>query len=187
MQILVVVAINKRFKKSPFITNAQKKKSEPPSATYTISLPLSSMYHKISTIFKEHNVRVIPAVNKSMQNIITRGKDKCKLLDRNNVVYKFECNNCDAVYVGETKRKLRQRRCEHKNNNNADAVINVHKSSFGHDFKWDRPKILDNERHWGKRIVSEMLHIKSHPNAINKKEDVSKLSNLYSTIIKYLM
>lgn len=126
------------------------------------------------------------SVNKSMESVITRGKDKCKLLDRNNVVYKFECKNCEAVYVGETKRKLRQRRSEHKTNTNKDAVINVHRETFKHDFDWDKPKILDSERNWGKRIFSEMLHIKSHVNAINKKEDVSKLSNLYSSILKFL-
>ena len=174
-----------RLKKLPCM-NRNSEKPKKTIAAYTLSIPLTLMYNRISNLFKPHNIWTIPTVNKSLTSIITRGKDKCNTLDRNNVVYKFECKDCDAVYVGETKRKLRRRRCEHKQNKNADAVINIHRKEYNHDFQWDKPKILDNEPNWGKRIISEMLHIKSHKYAINKKEDASKLSNLYLPIFKYL-
>ena len=127
-------------------------------------------------------------MDKGLQSVITKGKDTLKTLDKNNVVYKLNCLDCPAVYIGETKRALRVRRNEHKNNKKSDAVINIHKNSFEnkHDFDWQHPIILDNERNWRKRIVSEMLHIKANKHAINKKEDCNNLSSVYTPILRYV-
>ena len=153
----------------------------------TVSVPLCSEYSKISRMFKKYNIRTMPTLNKQLRFFITLGKDKLKTLDRTNVVYKFSCKQCAAVYVGQTKRALRKRKCEHKNNSKTDAVINVHKNKYKHDFDWDHPTILDNESHWYKRTVSEMIFIKTHTNAINKKEECANLSNVYTPILKYIM
>ena len=98
-------------------------------------------------------------------------------------MYQFECEQCDAVYVGETKRALKRRKIEHKNNKNSEAVINIHCMKNTHNFDWENPKILDTECNWNKRLISEMLHIKSNKNAVNKKEDVAKLSTVYTPIL----
>ena len=108
--------IEHRLKKLSFThqnNNNANDTSKRPTAAYTLSIPLTPMYNRIANLFKPHNIRTVPTVNKSLTSIITRGKDKCNILDRNNVVYKFECKDCDAVYVGETKIKLQHHRCEH--------------------------------------------------------------------------
>ncbi|KAJ9598842.1 hypothetical protein L9F63_026624, partial [Diploptera punctata] len=54
--------------------------------------------------------------NKLEGNLIKTGKDKidtCKLTD---VVYKIQCDDCEKSYVGQTKRFIRKRIDEHKNN-----------------------------------------------------------------------
>jgi len=38
---------------------------------------------------------------------------------------------------------------------------------FDHDFDWENPKILDKEKHYQKRFISEMINIKSQKNAFN--------------------
>jgi len=40
-------------------------------------------------------------------------KDQNQTSTRNNIVYKFQCKNCDAFYVGQTKRQLNTRLKEH--------------------------------------------------------------------------
>ena len=59
-------------------------------------------------------------------------------------------------------------------------VINIHRNCTRHDFDREKPNILDFESNWNKRVISEMLHIKSNVNAINKKEDVQKLNKCKS-------
>ena len=67
--------------------------------------------------------------------------------------------------------------------------MNVHKENYHHDFQWKNIKILDFECNiyikWYKGIICESMHIKSNKFSINKKEDVSSLSNIYSPTINY--
>jgi len=50
--------------------------------------------------------------------IIKAQKDTLPIKCYKNVVYKLSCKNCDATYVGQTKRKLNTRVTEHKNDIN---------------------------------------------------------------------
>jgi len=58
-------------------------------------------------------------------------KDMLSTTTRSNVVYKIECSNCDASYVGQTKRLLKDRLCEHRNhikrNSSQISVITNHR------------------------------------------------------------
>ena len=65
-------------------------------------------------------------------------------------------------------------------------MINVHNNKYNHMFDWENPDILDFERHWYKRSISEMLQIKNNKFSVNKKEDIAKLSNVYLPILKFL-
>jgi len=79
-------------------------------------------------------------VNK-LRNIIKAHKDPFPNLCKKNVVYKLNCNNCEATYVGQTKRQLETRIVEHKNhikrNTSTHSVITDHRIIFDHDFDWD--------------------------------------------------
>ena len=93
---------------------------------------------------KQYNIISIPLVKKSLNSIIKLGKDVTKKWDRTNIVYKFTCKNCPAAYIGETKRTLKKRIIEHRNNKNEDSVVTMHKKSFNHQFDWEGAVILDN-------------------------------------------
>ena len=64
-----------------------------------------------------------------------------------NLVYKID--NCSAVYVGQTKRKISSRIKEHFNNISHRfqqlSVVSEHRQEKNHDFRWNDVKILDNE------------------------------------------
>jgi len=47
---------------------------------------------------------------------IKRHKDKNTLETNNNIVYKISCKNCNASYVGQTRRQLKTRISEHIKN-----------------------------------------------------------------------
>jgi len=109
---------------------------------------------------------------------------------KNNVIYKIACNNCDATYVGQTKRQLRTRVREHKSNIKSDpskhSVISEHIVKFNHSFDWDNVKILDRESKFYKRITSEMIHIKEQKTGLNLNSDTELLDESYFDILKEL-
>jgi len=67
-----------------------------------------------------------------------------------NVVYKINCKDCDASYVGQTGRQLKTRISEYKNHINRNTfglpVITEHRLHKNHEFDWERVEILDVER-----------------------------------------
>jgi len=50
-----------------------------------------------------------------LSQFVKAHKDIVQLLFKNNIIYKIFCKNCDATYVGQTKRQLKTRLKEHKN------------------------------------------------------------------------
>jgi len=108
-------------------------------------------------------------------------KSKDLLLSKNNVIYKIFCNNCEASYVGQTKRQLKTRLKEHKNNIKHDrskhSVIFEHIVECNHSFDWEGIKIMARETNFYKRIVSEIIYIKEPKFGLN----------LNSTILSCLM
>ncbi|EFN67139.1 hypothetical protein EAG_14324, partial [Camponotus floridanus] len=56
------------------------------------------------------------------------------------------------------------------------TVVSEHRLA-GHEFDWQNISILDNEPHYIKRLISEMLHIKKQAHSINiKDDDINNLS-----------
>jgi len=117
-------------------------------------------------------------------------KDPLPKLQKKNVVYKICCNDCDASYVGQTGRMLKTRVAEHRNSIRRNAlsvsVIADHMMQHGHDMDWNNVQILDVERYYHKRLVSEMLHIKRQRNGLNLQTDTDCLDRGYSQIFNYL-
>ena len=151
-----------------------------------ISCPfIPNFYKKIKNNLNRFYIRTVPKISNTLNKCIIRGKDKPKREMTTNVVYKINCNDCDASYVGETKRQLRCRIKEHMNNIKKDGnyVINEHMTEHKHTFDFDNAEILDTENIWKKRLVSEMIHIKLQDNSINVKEDTQQLSQFYNNIL----
>jgi len=117
-------------------------------------------------------------------------KDKNTLFDNNNVIYKI-CNNCDASYVGQTKRKLKTRINEHLKNiikldPQKHSIITDHILEFDHTIDWKSVKIIDFEPYYYKRLISEMIHIREQKNGLNLKKDTELSDESYFDILDRL-
>ena len=125
-----------------------------------------------------------------LTGFIKRHKDRTTVDSSNNVVYKICCKDCDASYVGQTKRQLKTRLNEHvKNsisNTSKHTVITEHTLEYNHTFDWQNKKILDRETNYYKRLISEMIHIKLQTNGINYMEDTELLDSGYSNLLSKL-
>ena len=86
-------------------------------------------------------------------------------------VYKISCIDCTATYVGQTKRKLKKKIDKHRadvRKNFTISVINNHKTYNNHKINWNNIEILDHEKSYKKRLISEMVFIKRQTNGINR-------------------
>ena len=78
---------------------------------------IEGLSERLNKICSKHNINVVNSVkNQKNSKLIIKGKDNLPKYDRINLVYKIECDNYSAVYVGQTKRKISSRIREHFNN-----------------------------------------------------------------------
>jgi hypothetical protein len=123
-----------------------------------------------------------------LKKFIKTGKDNLDKLAHSNVVYKILCRECEAAYVGQTKRQLKTRVKEHRSDINRNpgspSVISCHRLETDHDFDWDGVEILDTEPSLQKRLISEMLHIKRQASPLNKQKDTESLSTEYLPVLR---
>lgn len=106
-------------------------------------------------------------VNNKLNSFIRLYKDPLLKLHHSNVVYKINCLNCEALYIGQTKRKLLTRIKEHCSdiNKTSDSlsVVSLHRLEY-HEFN---VSILEEEPSYKKRLIVKMLHISQQNNSIN--------------------
>jgi len=160
--------------------------SQPSPFFFTVPY-IKDFTEKLLPIFKKANASVAYVGCNKLNKIIKTQKDPLPFENHSNVVYKINCRDCDASYVGQTGRRLITRIKEHRSNINrvssSHSVITEHHLT-GHDFTWNNVQILDEEPSYIKRHISEMLHIKQQKNGINLQDDTRLLDNSYLPIIK---
>ena len=126
-----------------------------------------------------------------MKSFIKRGKDKLDFLSNQNVVYKISCDDCEASYVGQTKRKLSTRLYKHisdiRKNIGSATFITDHRINFDYYFKWNEVKILGCESLYNKRLVSVMIHIRRQKQGLNKQNDTEFLPETYRSFNVFLL
>lgn len=117
----------------------------------------------------------------------TKIKDPTPKEDSAGVVYCIPCINCSKKYIGKTKNKLHDRLRTHKNDErklSTNTALAEHSTSLSHHFDFSNATIITKEKHLNKRLTLEMIHIKKEgENAVNKRTDIDRLSQIYNNII----
>ena len=94
------------------ISDSNNKKQNP---RFYLKLPyVHKFYRNITRKLNSFNIKVVPKINYAINRIIKKGKDKVNKNDQVNVVYKVNCDDCDASYAGESKRGIGVRVPEHR-------------------------------------------------------------------------
>ena len=68
---------------------------------------------RVQRIFQKHDVKIAHKPTRKLRNELCHIKDKRDINEKAGVVYKLDCKNCDATYVGETGRQVQDRMAEH--------------------------------------------------------------------------
>ena len=102
------------------------------------------------------------------------------------LVYEIPCNDCDFVYIGQTKRNLNTRLREHqrairqqKPENSAHCE---HVMETDHLIGWSNARILKVETNYFKRLTAESWFIHSHPKVLNRSDGES-LPVIYRSLL----
>ena len=89
--------------------------------------------------------------------------------------------------IGETGRPMQERIKEHDRDTRLvrtqTSAISEHTHETGHYPIWNEVKFTDWDPHWYTRKVKEAIHIKIHPNNINRDSGI-KISEAWMSTIK---
>ena len=104
-----------------------------------------------------------------------RPKDTVDPAKQDGVVYKIPCE-CGKVYIGETGRSMHERIKEHDRDirlaQTQSSAVSEHSNATGHYPLWDEVKFIDRDPHWYTRRVKEDIHIRLHPDNINRDNGI---------------
>ena len=89
---------------------------------------------------------------------LTRLKSKLNVLSRSGVVYQISCTQCEAYYVGKTKRRLEQRVQEHSQQ--GYSSLYKHSSDLCHQIDYSNPAVISVDNNDYRLQIKEALKIK---------------------------
>jgi len=122
--------IKKFFQKSNNVSPYQHVLSIPQTTFFTVPF-FKHISSSLKTTTNKFECPLAFTIPNSLSIFIKTGKDKIEISNRTGVVYKINCKNCDASYVGQTKRRLTTRIKEHRNDINKrsgiPSVISTHR------------------------------------------------------------
>ena len=125
----------------------------------------------LKSIFNDHNINCTFCTTTTPRTLPSHAKDPVSSEQRNNIVYKYDCKDCEAVYFGESKRTIAQRTKEHTRAPRAADTRRYetadHCWKYNHDFYWENKKIMDCETNTTTRKIKETIHSLSNNNHIS--------------------
>ena len=138
----------------------------------TINLPyVKGTSEQLKKIFNDHNINSTFYTTTTLCSLLLHVKDPVPLEQRNNIVYKYDCQDSEAVYFGESKRTIPERTKEHTRAVRAVDTTRFetadHCWKYNHDFDWENKKIIDYETNTTTRKTKETIHSLSNDNHIN--------------------
>lgn len=156
-------------------------------STNFVTIPyIKGISEAIAGKLKKYRLDVAYKPNNYSNQFFSVIKDKTNINDKTHLVYQINCNDCNAVYIGQTKQKLGNRINQHrnsvKNSNNCTALVD-HVNENNHEFNFNSVKILKNENNYHKRVIHEMLQIKKNHNSINYRTDIQNLNAIYGNVV----
>ena len=75
-----------------------------PALKYAVVLYIKNVWERVARILKQFNIHLSHRPSCKIRNKLCNFKDSREPPYQAGVVYKINCNDCDAVYIGETGR-----------------------------------------------------------------------------------
>ena len=151
-----------------------------------VTIPyIQGVSEAVARILSDINVQVHVKPFRTLRKILSHPKDRIPDDDKSNVVYKINCRDCDASYVGETGRALKTRVSEHRRAvekmNFSGSALAQHAWENHHHIDWTSACILGTESHYRSRLSREAIYIRRQPSSLNR--DRGTLPDVYDHLI----
>ncbi|XP_062704231.1 uncharacterized protein LOC134286613 [Aedes albopictus] len=140
-----------------------------------ISLPF---YPKISNpihaTLEHHGYQVVYKSSNTLKDLLCNLKDKVPA-DEKSGIYQIPCQNCPAVYIGQTRRKFKIRLREHKhaveNKRTNESSVAVHTTHLDHAADWENAKLVKNVRKSTQLNAWESMYIATANRPLMNEDD----------------
>ena len=179
---------------SPQCSPSRKdREKDDPRSRVTIPY-IQGVSEAVTNILSNINVQVHMKPFMTLRRILSHPKDRIPefspiqrivFLIKSSVVYKINCRDCDASYVGETGRALKSHVLEHhramEKRDFPASVLAQHAWEHDHHIDWTSMCALEVESHYQSRISREAIYIHRQSSSLNR--DRGTLSDMYDFII----
>lgn len=186
----IVDTMIRKYKEKTIMTEAYNAPKPLSDSVFVIPFLSSHLTRSISRNVKQHlpEARIVYKNNLSLKSILVNSKDRLETLNKSGI-YRLNCDDCEASYVGRTFRSLQIRLSEHLKRDT--SAFGKHLSETGHNFDpGNGAKILHNitSRNHNRLDFMEDIEIEremaSNTNCLNTK---SRLVRYYSPLYKRLL
>lgn len=138
--------------------------------------------NKLKSIYKKQNLQLVFNNNNKLQNLLHNPKDKIETNNKSGI-YKITCNNCDKIYIGQTKRSIITRFKEHRahiiyNRPSKSAVAN-HAISNNHNIDIDNLTLIKHITNKNQLDAWESIHIFKNKLILMNDDDAPIVSPLF--------
>ena len=100
---------------------------------------------------------------------LSKLKSVVSKLNKSNVIYKVNCNDCNEFYIGLTRRRLNVRLDEHSKRHY--SALYKHSSDTGHSINYQDPEIISTDNVKIRLQIKETLQIQNY--SANKSLNVN--------------
>ena len=130
---------------------------------------------RVTRLLKNYNVKLFNKNQNSLRSKLCKMKDKKSNFDKKDVIYKVNCQDCPASYIGESSRTAKIRIKEHSNdilNRRVRNHIYTHERDSNHKFNMSNVEILMQESRIRPRKFVEGAFTHFQTQSINRAQEV---------------
>ena len=125
----------------------------------------------IARILQPYDIRVAHKPIITLRHVLINVKDKYQPHERQGVVCRIKCTDCQATYIGETGRSLKTRLTEHKwatENRDISNHISEHHRLTKHKIDWDSVEYVTYSTNYHQRLTLESWYTNSGQEPLNR-------------------
>ncbi|XP_066019723.1 uncharacterized protein [Pocillopora verrucosa] len=142
----------------------------------TAVLPyVKGLSEQLRRCLQQQGVRAVFKLETTLRSQLVRPKDAVDPDKRDGVVSRIPCQ-CGKVYIGETGRPQQDRIKEHDRDIRLacteTSAVSEHAHDTGNKPLWNEVKFIDRDPYHYTRRVNEAIHIRLHPNNINRDSGI---------------